>query len=98
MKGTEAKNNVFAKMMEIFPNAFWETEGKILRVPMTEKGDVIEIKVQLTAAKNVLGGGGAPAANVTGEVNFTQPPQPSTEPTQQEKDNVQNLLKSLGMV
>lgn len=98
MKGTEAKNNLFAKMMETFPNAFWETEGKILRVPMTEKGDVIEIKVQLTAAKNVLGGGGAPTTDVTGEVNFTQPLQPSTEPTQQEKDNVQNLLKSLGMV
>ena len=98
MKGTEAKNNLFAKMMEIFPNAFWETEGKILRIPMSENGDVVEIKLQLTAAKNILGGASKVDPTTSNEMNFEQSPVKSIEPTQQEKDNVQNLLKSLGMV
>ena len=99
MKGTEAKNSVFAKIIESFPNAFWETEGKILRVPVTEKGEIVEIKVQLTAAKNILGGNNTVESSTnSNEMNFEQTPTKTIEPTPQEKENVQNLLKSLGMI
>ena len=35
-KGTDSKNIIFTKLMEVFPDAFWEDAGKILRVPFNE--------------------------------------------------------------
>ena len=32
-KGTESKNVIFSKLQEVFPDAFWEDQGKILRIP-----------------------------------------------------------------
>ena len=44
-RGTESKGIIFGKLKEIYPNSFWEDEGKILRIPMNEGGTPIEIKV-----------------------------------------------------
>lgn len=102
-KGTESKNTIFNKLMEIFPDAFWENEGKILRVPMDENGNRVEVKVQLTAAKNNLGGEGVPSAFT---INETPGPiysrdatiqSDKTEMTEEEKANVQKLIQSLGL-
>ena len=38
IRGTESKGVIFNKLKEIYPNSFWEDEGKILRVPMNEGG------------------------------------------------------------
>ena len=89
--------------MEIYPDAFWEDQDKILRVPMSEAGNRVEIKVTLTAAKTNLGGDIVPGA-------FSSKPaeKPSTststlegdssiEMTQEEIDNVQKLMKELGL-
>lgn len=93
-KGTESKGIVFGKLQEVYPNAFWEDEGKILRIPMTEGGNLVEIKVTLTAAKNLLGGTEMPSA-------FETAPAPAQAPqvqmTEEEKDNVAKLLASLNM-
>ena len=97
-KGTESKQIIFNALQATYPTSFWEDEGKILRIPMNENGEVVEIKVQLTAAKNVLGDA-APASAF---------PAPSSaapiasaaetiEVTQEEKENVQKLLQSLGL-
>ena len=98
-KGTESKNIVFSKLQEIFPEAFWEDQGKILRIPLDENGNRVEIKVALTAAKNNLGGENptsafdtAPVVNNSSTVNNT-----ILEPTQEEKDNVAKLIASLGL-
>ncbi len=61
-KGTESKNLIFAELRRVYPDAFWEDEGKILRIPMNEGGTPIEIKVTLTAAKNILGSGAVESA------------------------------------
>ena len=99
MKGTEAKNSVFAKIIGSFPNAFWFSFGKILRVPVTEKGEIVEIKVQLTAAKNILGGNNTVESSPNNhDMNFEQAPANMIEPTPQGEETVQNLLKSLGMI
>lgn len=103
-KGTESKNTVFAKLQEVFPNSFWEDEGKILRVPLNENGSRVEIKVTLTAAKNNLGGEDIPSAFSAGNaipavptsVNKLEMKKP-IEPTQEEKDNVARLMASLGL-
>ena len=103
-KGTESKNIIFNKLQEVYPNAFFEDEGKILRIPLTENGERVEIKVTLTAAKTNLGEGliGAFASADTSIPQTSSINTPTTsavniEMTQEEKDNVINLLNALGM-
>lgn len=95
-KGTESKNIIFNKIKESFPNAFWEDEGKILRVPLDENGTRVEIKVTLTAAKNNLGEE-VPASAFTNDSVVSQSPKVILEPTEEEKNNVQRLLASLNL-
>ena len=100
-KGTESKTTIFKKLQEIYPKSFWESEDKILRIPMTENGNRVEIKVTLTAAKNNLGGDGIESAfdtppSVIPKV-AQETPQPILEPTQEEKDNVNRLIAALGL-
>lgn len=109
-RGSEAKTELFKKIMEIYPDSFWEDEGKILRVPMSEAGNRVEIKVTLTAAKTNLGGdavpsafGGAasaPKAQTSGFAGSNMPApaeNESLEMTQEEKDNVASLMAALGL-
>lgn len=100
-KGSIAKEAIFKKMLEVFPNSFM-ADAKTLRIPWEENGETIEIKVALTAAKDILGssvdmnwedGGGAekaPAATSKAPV--------SSEPTAEEKANVEKLMASLGLI
>ena len=94
-KGSEAKNIIFTKMQEIYPDAFWEDQGKILRIPITENGNRVEIKVTLTAAKNNLGG---ETVNSAFENTPILPVKIDvSEPTQEEKENISRLIASLGL-
>lgn len=99
-KGAESKTTIFKKLQEVYPNSFWESENKILRIPMTENGNRVEIKVTLTAAKNNLGGEGIESAFEAPPSAIPKPensPQPTLEPTQEEKDNINRLIASLGL-
>jgi len=104
-RGTEAKNAIFSKLMSVYPNAFWEDEGKILRVPVEENGALIEIKVSLTAAKANLRGSDLPSAFDNAEPAVTTPsPAPVIEsnsssiaPSEEEKANVAKLISALGL-
>ena len=106
-RGTESKATVFNTLMKSFPKAFWEDENKILRIPLTENGNPIEIKVTLTAAKNNLAGVEAASAfTLTQEKEETMSeklktlkasPASNVEMTQEEKDNVAKLMASLGL-
>ena len=93
-KGTESKRVIFDKLKEIYPNSFWEDEGKILRIPMNEGGTPIEIKVTLTAAKNILGSGAVESAFPTASEPVVEKP---VEMTEEEKENVATLLASLNL-
>ena len=93
-KGTESKCIIFNKLKEIYPNSFWEDENKILRVPMNEGGNPIEIKVTLTAAKNILGSGAVESAFPTASEPVVEKP---VEMTEEEKENVATLLASLNL-
>lgn len=104
-RGTEAKNAIFNKLMSVYPNAFWEDEGKILRVPVEENGTLIEIKVSLTAAKANLRGSDLPSAfDNAGPAVMTPSPAPVIEsnsssiaPSEEEKANVAKLISALGL-
>lgn len=93
-KGTESKCIIFNKLKEIYPNSFWEDENKILRIPMNEGGNPIEIKVTLTAAKNILGSGAVESAFPTAPEPVVEKP---VEMTEEEKENVATLLASLNL-
>ena len=93
-KGTESKCIIFNKLKEIYPNSFWEDENKILRIPMNEGGNPIEIKVTLTAAKNILGSGAIESAFPTASEPVVEKP---VEMTEEEKENVATLLASLNL-
>lgn len=92
-KGSIAKENLFNRLMEIFPNAFWEDKGKILRVPMDDGGADVEIKVALTCAKDILGGGaGSEGASSETSVSSTEDTTPA--PTQEEVQDLKNLFSN----
>ena len=93
-KGTESKCIIFNKLKGIYPNSFWEDENKILRIPMNEGGNPIEIKVTLTAAKNILGSGAVESAFPTASEPVVEKP---VEMTEEEKENVATLLASLNL-
>ena len=104
-KGAFAKTQVFKGIMEHFPNAFWEEENKILRVPINEDGVSVEIKVTLTAAKTNIGDGHLASAfdlagtsvKASSESAPAQEASGSTEMSEEEKANVARLMASLGL-
>lgn len=93
-RGIGLKCIIFNKLKEIYPNSFWEDENKILRIPMNEGGTPIEIKVTLTAAKNILGSGAVESAFPTASEPVVEKP---VEMTEEEKENVATLLASLNL-
>jgi hypothetical protein len=90
-KGAESKQKVINKIMEIYPEAF--IYGKELRIPFEEDGARVEIKVALTCAKTNVGGDGDSVESI-GEVTASTPT--SIEPTEEEKQNIADLMSKLG--
>ena len=92
-KGAESKQKLLEQIMRDYPEAFLYG-GKELRVPFTEDGARVEIKVALTCAKTNVGGddGGTDAATAipasSGE---------TSAPTAEEKQNIASLMERLGI-
>ena len=97
-KGAEAKLEITNKILELFPGSF--KYDKEIRIPVIENGEEVQIKVSLTAAKvNVERDGGV--LDFTKKTETTAPttsaaPQ-SFEPTEEEKNIVNDLLSKLGL-
>ena len=101
-KGTESKQTIFAKLQEVYPNAFWEDQDKVLRIPLNENGTRVEIKVSLTAAKTNLGGDElesafSSAAAPASKISTSEPSKPVLEPTEEEKANIAKMIAALGL-
>lgn len=101
-KGAVAKEAIYAKILETFEGSFMYNNGKELRIPFDEGNGEVQIKVALTCAKdNVSPTGEAlePAATASEPVATSSFPAPKTksEPTPEEKQNVEDLLKALGL-
>lgn len=95
LRGTQAKAEILTKLQEIYPNAF--LIDKVLRIPMIEDGQTVEIKITLVAAKDVLG-------NSISDVVDLRQKAPSEEknnvsiaesirPTEEEKKLVEEMVK-----
>ena len=102
-KGTVEKQEIFNKLLEVFPGSFMQ-DDKILRIPMNSSGEPVEIKVTLTAAKDLLGAGAAQTDSKTqGEFNWDDPAPSSVEtaaansPSTEEKENIRKMMEALGL-
>jgi hypothetical protein len=102
-RGSEAKEYVSKKMLETFEGSFMQ-DDKILRVPVLENGATVEIKVTLTAAKDILGAGAAKTDPKTqGEFDWSADASTSVEaaaaaqPTDEEKQNIRRMMAALGL-
>ena len=109
-KGTQLKIEVGNKIIELFgTDAFWNGEGKELRINGKENGEELQIKVALTVSKTAIEPGAADAvpggkAVSTAAVpsgNAPSFPEPvageKVEISEQEKNAVKDLMASLGL-
>ena len=99
-RGNAAKQEIFNKLLKVFPNSFMQ-DDKILRIVTSEDGTPVQIKVQLTAAKDLLSPEGEEPVFESGDYDFEAMNPPvgpeKVEPTQEEKDNVAAMLKALNL-
>lgn len=103
-RGAEAKKQVMDKLLSTFEGSFLYNDGKEVRVPIMENGELIQIKVTLTAAKENVNVGDdnlIPGSDtVVQAVNtsaFSKEETKPVEPTKAEQDNVNDLLRALGL-
>ena len=111
VRGNEAKQRIFTKLLEVFPGSFMQ-DDKILRIVEQENGETVEIKVTLTAAKDIIGAGASSnrVAGPTAVEEFawsnddnTATPQAGIEAaaandlTETEKTNIQKMMEALGL-
>ena len=104
-RGAKAKEEVIAKILETFSGSF--KNDKEIRIPIQEDGEIIQIKVTLTAAKASVEPGSdneiPTAANIINnvEVNNSVINQVDSttivKPSEEEKQNLQNMLSKLGL-
>lgn len=101
-KGAVAKQEIGAKILEVFEGAFYYNNGKELRIPWNEGGNTVQIKIAMTCAKDNVDPSGevvesAAAVKEEGPVSNFPAPKTKSEPTPEEKQNVEDLLKALGL-
>ncbi len=105
-RGAKAKKEVANKILETFSGSFLYDNDKEIRIPMVENGENIQIKINLVCAKTNVDNGGdtaIPGASAAAQESAFPPPlekpqpQPAAEPTEEEKENIEKLLKSLGL-
>lgn len=102
MKGAIAKNTIFTKLMEVFPNSFMYNDNKELRINTTENGEPVQIKLSLTCAKTPVESNNSNTMSTpesSGELNWEESKPSSSsiieQLTQEEKENVARLVKQL---
>ena len=100
-RGAQAKSDVMQKILETFSGSFKYNDGKEIRVPVMEGGELVQIKITCTCAKeNVEVGADVAIPGDFPAPKMTAPTPERTEPVQvseEEKQSVADLLKSLGL-
>ena len=106
-RGEASKEEVINKILSTFEGSF--KYDKEVRIPMMENGELIQIKVTLTAAKTNVepGGDTAMPGAVKSKATSTSASTASNigsasshfmnEPTEEEKKNVAELISKLGL-
>ncbi len=99
VKGSVVKQSITEKILETFPGSFLYNDGKEIRINGTENGELVQIKVTLTASKTPVGiDDSADAADgVTPVASSTDETKVPSEPSDDEKQRLQSLLSRLGL-
>lgn len=84
-RGTIAKQTLTQAILDNFAGSF--IDDKVIRVPLDDGGEVVEIKVALTCAKDVIGGGQAAEVATSAETV-----QVDNDPTPNESE-IQSIKK-----
>ena len=102
-RGSIAKEKITNQILAAFPGSF--KYDKEIRIPVDENGELVQIKVTLTAAKvNVEAGGDTvlpgtvkvePSNKPITSAPRVEPVREVVQPTAEEKHNVSELLKLL---
>lgn len=98
-RGAESKAKIIEKILATFEDSF--QYDKEVRIPMYENGELIQIKLTLTAAKTNIENktkSSFPMAvdNKNGSNGENIPPS-LTEPTEEEKQTLEDLMSKLGL-
>ena len=98
-RGAVAKEIVFNKILETFEGSFMYNGNKEVRIPFEEGGEVVQLKIAATCAKIPVPDPEHESETVVFNVNSpaADAPQASAEITDEEKQNVADLLASLGL-
>ena len=110
-RGASSKEKLFKELLKMFPGSFMQ-DAKTIRIPFEEDGNIIELKIAPTAAKDILGkvtsSSQLTASSVTdggtagGDMDWSDPepePEPNipAEPTEEEKKTLETLIDALGL-
>ena len=108
-KGQKSKEAVIEKILSSFEGAFLYNGNKEIRIPRTDDGELVQIKVSLTCAKENVEPGddtvvpGATSVKAT-KVTIAEGAEPVfeeasaiVEPSAEELNTVSNLMESLGL-
>lgn len=93
VRGSWSKGIIKEKILETFKDSF--ENGSEIRIPLYENGERVEIKITLTCAKTNVGGSEAEAAQ--GEEPAVSAQTEILPPSEEEKEQVKNLLAKLGL-
>ena len=102
-RGSLAKEIIRDKILDTFEGSFSYANGKEIRIPIEENGSIIQIKIQMVASKDNVSQTGetveksAAVAQETGDFMNFPSPRKKAEITEEEKQNVNDLLKALGL-
>ena len=88
-RGSLAKATITEKILSTFDGSFLYNDGKEIRIPIIENGEVIQIKVALTAAKTNVNVENSDVAATAGNMGNVAPPTP------EEQENVKKLIAAL---
>ena len=104
-RGQKSKKVIVDKLLDVFKGSFLYNDGKEIRIPIEEDGEIIQIKCVLTAAKTNVEEGSdneVPSIKTVNDTNLnfdTEKDKVSkvVKISEEEKANLANLMKSLGL-
>lgn len=94
-RGSLAKTLIGTGILQVFPGSFIDSDQKTIRIPTSVEGEPLEIKITMTCAKDVIGGGNG--GQTSSETVTKQVAPQNTEMTDDEIREVRELITRLGL-
>lgn len=100
-KGAIIKQEIIEKILQVFPDSFLFNDGKEVRINGEENGEIIQIKVTLTASKTPIQNPAMTTverAAATDKQTASLPAEEnSLEPSEEEKKRLVEMLQKLNL-